>query len=302
MTPLADLSNVPREIEVVRPLSPASMIARGLALALVRRTGVIAGVPRAIVVRQRGVRLEAGRIAAFRRVCGFEGQAGGVPVTFPEILFTPLMAEAVLCTDFPLSPLGLIHVHQEVAQHAPLRPGDRADASAALAAVRPTDKGIEIDFALRLERAGEVIWTGLATLLSRARRSGAGRGDARAASGPFEGEEIEVEAGTGLAFARVSGDYNPHHLWRWTARPLGFRRPIAHGMWTFARVLAMALAHTDRDAPVAAWADFKRPLLMPGRARFASRVLARDARESPLAVRDARSGVAHLVGGVRWIG
>jgi len=48
--------------------------------------------------------------------------------------------------------------------------------------------------------------------------------------------------------------------------PVGFLRPIAHGMWTLSRALGIALA--DADSGVAAAVQFKRPFLMPGKAAF----------------------------------
>ena len=81
--------------------------------------------------------------------------------------------------------------------------------------------------------------------------------------------EVTVPGNTGVRYARVSGDYNPHHLWWFTARPLGYRLPIAHGMWTFARVLSDVLEGIDRDAPLSASTVFKRPFSC--RAEFRSR-------------------------------
>jgi len=43
-------------------------------------------------------------------------------------------------------------------------------------------------------------------------------------------EEIGVESDTGIKYARITGDWNPHHLYPWTASLLGYRKPIAHGM------------------------------------------------------------------------
>jgi hypothetical protein len=45
-------------------------------------------------------------------------------------------------------------------------------------------------------------------------------------------------AGIGRRYGLVSGDVNPIHLSALTARILGFKRAIAHGMWTSARALA----------------------------------------------------------------
>jgi acyl dehydratase len=43
---------------------------------------------------------------------------------------------------------------------------------------------------------------------------------------------------TGRAYARISGDWNPIHLWTWSARLMGMKRPIIHGMHTLARACA----------------------------------------------------------------
>ena len=47
-----------------------------------------------------------------------------------------------------------------------------------------------------------------------------------------------LDPGIGSAYAAVSGDRNPIHTSRLGARAFGFRRRIAHGMWTKARCLA----------------------------------------------------------------
>src|SRR5699024_5544290 len=51
---------------------------------------------------------------------------------------------------------------------------------------------------------------------------------------------------TGRAYAAVSGDFNPIHLSVLSAKALGLRRSIAHGMYAAARVLAtLPLAKPD---------------------------------------------------------
>lgn len=50
--------------------------------------------------------------------------------------------------------------------------------------------------------------------------------------------EVQVDGDIGRRYAAVSGDYNPHHLYGWTARLIGYPRQIAHGMWTLSRCLS----------------------------------------------------------------
>ena len=51
-------------------------------------------------------------------------------------------------------------------------------------------------------------------------------------------KKVLVAADTGIRYASVAGDYFPQHLYPWSARPLGFKLPIAQGMWIIERVIA----------------------------------------------------------------
>ncbi|GFR76602.1 dehydratase, partial [Elysia marginata] len=46
--------------------------------------------------------------------------------------------------------------------------------------------------------------------------------------------EIHAAANTGMLFAQATEDYQPQHLNWWTARLVGFKSPIAHGLWSMA--------------------------------------------------------------------
>jgi acyl dehydratase len=300
-----DLTGPPMEREVRRPMHTAEMFARGLRHAAFKDQGRIVEsfVPGPMRLRHAGLRLEPSRIEAYRRVCEYEAQPRSVPLLYPELHFTPLMAETVVSSRFPLSPLGLIHIDQSVEQRAALRPGDVVDATSELSALRETDRGYEVEFSLTLERRGMQVWSGVATMLSRSpqARSSRGRGHRpkpRAGKPELSSQTLKltVPANTGRAFARVSGDWNPHHLWWFTARPLGYRRPIAHGMWTFARALAVALHGVDDETPLHTSASFKRPLLMPGRIDLDAPRLQSETPFVRLGVHDADSGAPHLLG------
>ncbi|KAB8167994.1 hypothetical protein FH609_010710 [Streptomyces sp. 3MP-14] len=83
---------------------------------------------------------------------------------------------------------------------------------------------------------------------------------------PTVTERWALAADLGRAYARVSGDRNPIHLHPLTARPFGFRRPIAHGMWTAAR----ALAALDEVLPEAFTVNvrFRAPAQLPSHPTF----------------------------------
>lgn len=298
------LSGPPWEREVERPIHIPEMFVKGLPRAARKQQGRLSNdiVPAPMVVRQRGLRFEPRRIEAYRRVCEYEAEPGRVPLPYPEIHFTPLMAEAIVSGRFPLSPLGLIHTRQTIALHRPVEPHDVVDLTAALSAIRETPRGYEVDFSLSLERDGALAWSGTTTVLSRAAhaRTVRPKGDRDLTSAPprIATQVRSVRRNTGVAFARVSGDWNPHHLWWFTARPLGYRRPIAHGMWTFARAVTVALRGADPVEPLSATVSFKKPLLLPARIQIEAPRLATDVASVPISVRDARTGAPHVVGDV----
>lgn len=79
------------------------------------------------------------------------------------------------------------------------------------------------------------------------------------------GPDRYLPANMGRDYARISGDFNPIHLYAWTAKPLGFSRQILHGM-----AAAAWLAKKMEDK--AGWSSFlpsrldiafKTPMLLP---------------------------------------
>jgi len=65
----------------------------------------------------------------------------------------------------------------------------------------------------------------------------------------------------------VSGDCNPIHLSALLARPFGFRRGIAHGMYSVGRAVASIERQTGKQV-VAITADFRRPVHLPAHLIF----------------------------------
>ncbi len=103
-----------------------------------------------------------------------------------------------------------------------------------------------------------------------------------------------VPADIGRRYAAVSGDRNPIHLSKLTARLFGFPRAIAHGMWLAARTLAVL----EGRLPDAGTVDvaFKAPVLLPSTIAIGARQVEGG---WALDVRSARSSKPHLRGSVR---
>ncbi len=223
-----------------------------------------------IEVSQPGVRIDPVRLERFRKVCENPTNGLSVPPAYLECLFLGPMAEAVLSEAFPLSPFGLIHVRQRIAMLRPVDPNELIDLFCRLEEIRETDRGVEVDFGLYANVAGREVWNGTTTVLSRNKtvRSGNRGGREKPVLWIPKEEQIRsffvcVPKDAGRRYARASGDWNPHHLHPVTARLLGYRRAIAHGMWTLARTLALIETERPFGLPIEAEASFKRPIFLP---------------------------------------
>jgi acyl dehydratase len=118
--------------------------------------------------------------------------------------------------------------------------------------------------AARAEAAGPAQEAAAAPRAEAAAPQAEAAAPAPAASAPSNWWRVEPRVGTD--YARVSGDHNPIHTSRLGARLFGFRRPIAHGMWSKARCLAAL----DGRLPEAYTVDvaFKLPLPLPSTVAF----------------------------------
>ena len=210
-----------------------------------------------------------GSAAAYSRVCGFP-DAGFLPATYPDVLTRGLQLAVLTHAQFPLPVLGILHTEQRIELLRPIRTEEPLSGRAWVAGSRVVRKGIEFDLHASVSVAGDDVWHGVTTILSQARRGdGVKRPRAQPPSWQLERSVVwSLPADQGRRYAAVSGDKNPIHLYRWSARLFGFRRPIAHGWWALAR----ALAELDVSAarPCVINARFLAPLPLPGRCTFES--------------------------------
>ena len=216
---------------------------------------------------QTSVRADADKVAAYARVCGFNPDAPGLPITYPHILAFPLHMELMLHKDFPLALMGLVHIRNHITQHRTIQLSDKLDICCRFNPLQETDKGLEFDICTEISCGGEIVWESVSTNLARHPRSSQRRtARVRPAPASFsEHEDWELASNLGRRYARVSGDSNPIHLFTLSARLFGFPRHIAHGMWSKARAAAtlMPLLNSERCSLSC---DFRLPLFLPASA------------------------------------
>ncbi|MCI0571175.1 MAG: acyl dehydratase [Myxococcaceae bacterium] len=277
--------------------SPPPLGAQLLRAALARKPAHAQEVPR-LEVRVRHFPVDAQQLARYRVVCGFDAD-GFLPPTFPQVLATPLHLTLLNRPEFPYRLMGMIHLRNLIRQHRRLPEGAPLSVAVWVEGHREVRLGRELDMHTRVELEGALAWEAVTTMLRRLPGNEARPRDERPAAPVVDESAFRdsrpahwgVPADTGWRYARASGDYNPIHLSALTAKPFGFQRAIAHGMWTLGRCVAeMGEAATVPALTLAV--EFKRPLLLPAQVQFQT---ARQ--EDGVAFRVAsKEGKAHLVG------
>ncbi|MEU7802777.1 MaoC/PaaZ C-terminal domain-containing protein [Micromonospora arborensis] len=235
-----------------------------------------------------GVTVDRARLADYDRGCGFR-LSDRLPATFPHVMGFPLTLRLMTARDFPIPLIGLVHVGNRITTHRPITADETLDFTAYAANLRPHDRGRQVDVVLVGSVDGEEVWRGVSTYLGR-ERTPDGSDRSRRPEAPAATARWRVEPRVGTAYARVSGDHNPIHTSRLGARLVGFRRPIAHGMWSKARCLA-ALENRLPDAYTVEVA-FKLPVPLPSTVSFALLP------DGGFALHDSR-GRPHLAGHLR---
>jgi len=216
----------------------------------------------ALSVSVAGVRADRSQVKAYNRVCGFEQQET-LASTFLHILSFPLQMHLLVHNAMPVAPMGLVHVRNRIRQYRPVGQEELLWVDCTVGETRQVDAGLEFDFNTRIEANGEPVWDSISTTLSRMSGKAAGKKAKRQDQTPPELDETwSLSPDLGRRYGAVSGDRNPIHLYPFTAKLFGFRRPIAHGMWSKARCLA-ALASTIGNKPFSVDVRFKTPVYLP---------------------------------------
>jgi acyl dehydratase len=225
----------------------------------------------------RGVDVAIDRLAAYDRVCGFR-LSNALPVTYPHVLAFPIALQLMTGADFPFAVAGLVHVGNRITQARPIRLGERLDITVYAESLRAHPRGHQFDVVATATIDDREVWHGVSTYLRRTEQAqptnaddvdrSTGRSDTAVDAGPPTAI-WNVDADTGRAYALVSGDRNPIHVSRIGARAFGFRRPIAHGMWTMARAVAALEGRLAETYTVDV--AFRRPVPLPSTVEWRAR-------------------------------
>lgn len=214
-----------------------------------------------------GVSANASRLKKYRDVCGF-GSSPNLPITYPHVLAMPVQLAVLTHTAFPVRLPGLIHVENEIIQRRPIPDDARFDIACEIGPQHDTEKGQRFDLVTVIDQQGERVWEEVTSFVSPSRgiREKGQRRQQIAHEFRDRPDRIsgrwDVPANTGRRYASASGDYNPIHLSKFSAKRFGFDKPIIHGMWSLARsIAALESLRSMENARIRI--RFRKPIPMP---------------------------------------
>ena len=186
-------------------------------------------------------------IARYRVAFGFGGEH--IPLTWWYLLAQRAHLATMLGPGFPFRIVGLVHMDNALRAYRTPAPGQPLLIETVLRLLPASASG-----ALRctLETTGSsdgapVFGCSSTYLIRRGSRSGAKQEESVTKLGePLT--QWTLGSGAGRRYARLSGDWNPIHLTHWSARLMGMRAPIIHGMHTLASACAALERATGRHA------------------------------------------------------
>lgn len=242
--------------------------------------------------------IDAGQVARYNAMLGFPADA--VPLTFHYLLAQRAQLATMLGADLSFRIAGMIHVANDLSELGRYDPALPLILHTSAAPAPPRENGaIHLLVHTAGEQDGRAVFSCASDYLAVRGKRGA-----RPATAPSTQmapvTNWTLDGASGRRYAAVSGDWNPIHLSRWTAKLMGMRAPIIHGMHTVAKSCA-ALEHLTGQRVTAISARFTAPIALPGEATlsadlgagtYAASGSGRDAVSGSFTLAAARNGAA----------
>ncbi|MFP3579187.1 MaoC/PaaZ C-terminal domain-containing protein [Arthrobacter sp. SIMBA_036] len=201
----------------------------------------------AVSYHVRNIRADVDNLTAYQHLVG-ESASDTLPAGFVHALAFPVSMSVMNRDDFPLPLLGMIHLRNRIEQRSPIHFAEALDVCAWSENLTGHRAGTQVDVVaeVTLHATGETVWRGVSTYLAKGVfLPGIDKsGNHHAATGredftpPDPTALWRIGPDIGRSYAAVSGDFNPIHLSVLSAKALGLRGSIAHGMYLASRALA----------------------------------------------------------------
>ena len=222
--------------------------------------------------RVNNIDIDAERLRAFNELLDWP-DATLVHPCFLHTLAFPLQIKLMLQKAFPFSVMGVVHIANSFEQYQPVDRHSRVDICCYLGAIKRLKIGWLFSLHSEFYVAGKLVLKAKHQYLRRASQG-------KIATAPatpdvldltrYQSQQWQLPVSLGWQYANCSDDYNPIHLHPLSARLLGFKQNIAHGMWTKGRAFSALVAQIPAllHSPLRCEVEFKKPLYLPNTVTF----------------------------------
>lgn len=186
----------------------------------------------------------------------------------------PLHIMLLLLPDFPFPLLGLVHVNNRIRQLRPIKNAEKLAVSSCFEQLELHPKGWLFSIKVEFYSGSELVWESISTNLFRTNHSHEVDPSAKHSRVPFISpinSPWKLSSNLGRRYAKVSGDFNPIHLTKLSAKLFGFKQHIIHGMWTKSYCISTLQKITPSlfMQPFEINTTFKQPLYLPNQVNMA---------------------------------
>ncbi|MBQ5946644.1 MaoC/PaaZ C-terminal domain-containing protein [Massilia sp. ST3] len=204
--------------------------------------------------------IDQAHVRRYNAAFGFAGDA--VPLPFLYLLAQRAQLATMLDRPTLFKIPGLIHVENTLSMHGPIDPARPLAISTEVRMQPPAANGaIHCLLETRAFDGERLAFACSSNYLVKRGRKTEGKSPAgEAPSGqPLGRWTLAMDAGR--RYAALSGDWNPIHLWPWSARLMGMRAPIIHGAHSMAKACALLQQASGRTVETV-WCRFRTPVAL----------------------------------------
>ena len=223
-----------------------------------------------VIIRKTGVSFSKSEIDYFVDLVGFKKDSSLIPAIYVNLVAFKLQMHLILHDDFPYPAMGMVHISNKIIQHKPFRLEEIVKIEAYFDKPKTHNRGKVFTVITKVyDKNGAVLVENHADqlkILTQGEKSTEPKKEFVAIEG--DANQWKVFGNTGRNFSKVSGDRNPIHLFKITANLFGFKRHIAHGMYSVSKGLAELDKKITNINAFEYYAEFKQPVFLPGTANF----------------------------------
>tara|TARA_R110002153_G_scaffold53487_1_gene149112 strand:+ start:2679 stop:3602 length:924 start_codon:yes stop_codon:yes gene_type:complete len=247
----------------------------------------------------------------YHQVIGWDLDAGIIHPCYLHSLAFPLHIKLLLQAEFPFPLLGLVHINNQISQIRPIKKSETLSVTSCFGQLELHPKGWAFSIKVKFYSGSELVWQSISSNLFRCNHGRVVEPTLEHVLNCFT-KPIDtiwkLNANLGRRYAKVSGDFNPIHLSKWSAKLFGFKRHIIHGMWTKSYCVS-ELQKINPSLFLQAFeinTSFKQPLYLPSQVNLAVQLFG--ANNTPAKMQFKVSGLVlnnpgslHLIGDIRPI-